>query len=46
MLWFWYRIWFDVCLETAYNYPVAIILTPTRLPSKGRVAQIEQMEYG
>ena len=46
MLWFWYRIWFDVCLETAYSYPVAIILTSARpLPQK-RVAQVEQMEYG
>ena len=46
MLWLWYRIWFDVCLETAYSYPVAIFRTPTRLPPQGRVAKIEQMEYG
>ena len=49
MLWFWYRLWFDVCLDTAYNYPLALIARPvnpfTHAPKTLQALQ-EQMEYG
>lgn len=52
MLWFWYRLWFDVCLDTAYNYPLALIArpiySPTHAPKVPKATQAlpEQMEYG
>ena len=49
MLWFWYRLWFDVYLDTAYNYPLALIADPvysSTHTSKATQALPEQMEYG
>ena len=46
MLWFWYRLWFDVCLDTAYSYPLALIARPVCPFTHAPKVLPEQMEYG